>query len=79
MMERKGLGRGLSALLADVAPVEEPARSGGEAQALPAPHPPIQFRLIAFDPILTSHGGISTRRICRIWLHRSGRKASFSL
>lgn len=37
MMERKGLGRGLSALLADVAPVEEPARSGGEAQALPRP------------------------------------------
>lgn len=37
MMERKGLGRGLSALLADVAPVEEPARINGEPSAIPRP------------------------------------------
>lgn len=48
-MEKKGLGRGLSALLADMAPVEEP-RADGRAPAAPAPSDRIPIDRIRANP-----------------------------
>ena len=70
-MERKGLGRGLSALLADVATIEEAPRRG------PAP-PPVRrtrARSSGSGRTRTSRGATSTRRSCRTSPPRSARRA----
>ena len=73
-MERKGLGRGLSALLADVATVEEAPRPGPAPAGASAGTGRTSSPSTGSAPTPTSRGGPSTRRRCRTSPPRSARR-----